>query len=162
MGPCMLCSSIHWGETSQSHLLNLCRILWLPEDSMDTTTFLLCWPSSLEQRPGLPSPPFQEHCYMLEIQLWEAGSGWLGVWMKVPSDLRWPFKSDVAIETLTNVIMSLEIKLYMLIFTTLTQDMTLLQNHCWWWSLLFSPGAWVPPSTMEPMGHHWKYSSWEI
>ena len=39
--------------------------------------------------------------------------------------------------------------------------MTLLQNHCWWWSLLFSPGAWVPPSTLEPMAHRRKSSSWE-
>ena len=133
-----------------------CRLLWLPEEEMDHT-FLLCWPSSLEQRNGLPLPPFQEHCPMLKLRLWEAGSGWLGVIVEVPTDLRWPIKSDVAIETLTIVIMSLEIKVVMLNLYYI-DTMTLSQNHCWWWSLLFSPGAWVPPSTMEPMGHRWKSS----
>ena len=139
MAPCMRSSSYHWGETSPSHLLKLFRFLWLPEELMEeSTTFLLCWLSSLEQRPGLPSPPFQEDCANLELRLWEAGSGWLGVMMEVPSDLRWPIKSDVAIETLTIVIMSLEIKVLVLIFIILTQDMTLLQNHCWLWSLLLT------------------------
>ena len=61
---------------------------------MDPTTFLLCWLSSLEQQPGLPLPPYQEYWTVLELRLWEAGSGWMGVIVEVPKHLRWWLKSD--------------------------------------------------------------------
>ena len=66
-----------------------CRRLLLLEDGADTADFHLFTLFSLAH-PGHPSPPFQEHCMMFELQLWEARSGWPGVWMNnVPSDLRW-------------------------------------------------------------------------
>ena len=67
----------------------LCRPWWWLEDEHQAW-LLLCWHSSLEQKTGLPSPPSHDHCTLLELRLWEAGSGWLGVvMMAIPTDLRW-------------------------------------------------------------------------
>ena len=52
-----------------------CRRLLLLEDGTDPADFHLFTLFSLAEHPGLLSPPFQEHCMVLELQLWEAGSG---------------------------------------------------------------------------------------
>ena len=84
-------------STFNLNLWNVCRLLWLPEDSTDPRTFLLYWPSSLGRRPGLPLPPSHEHCPALELWLWEEGSEWRGVtMMENPTDLRWWLKSDAS------------------------------------------------------------------
>ena len=82
-------------STFNLNLWNVCRLLWLPEDSTDPRTFLLYWPYSLGRHPGLLLPPSHEHCPALELWLWEEGSGWRGVtMMENPTDLRWWLKSD--------------------------------------------------------------------
>ena len=67
-----------------------CRRLLLLEDmGTDTADFHLFTLFSTTPQNGHPSPPFQEHWVILELQLWEARSGWSAVKMnKVPPDLR--------------------------------------------------------------------------
>ena len=70
------------GEPTQ--YLNLCRRLLLPEDGANQKKItLLKWPSSLEQQPGHPLPPYHQHWDVLQHQLWEGGLFYH--WMKVQS-----------------------------------------------------------------------------
>ena len=79
----------------QGPTFETCRRFWLREDPPKASPFLPCWPFSLEQQPGLPSPPSQNHWLVLKLQFWEAGWGWLVVWRKIPPKLlRWWLKSD--------------------------------------------------------------------
>ena len=141
-----------WDQSNPVFLktCTLCRLILLPED-----TLLLCWLSSLEQQPGLPLPPYQEHCPVLELRLWEAGSGWMGVivMMDSPPDLRWWLKSDDGAHC----------------------------QSCWWlwyynstkgglwndnqWSslnLFCLSGAGVSASTLEPVGAGWRSGTGKI
>ena len=65
------------------------RLLLPEEERISPTSFLLCSPSSLGQKPGHPSPPFQDRWQLLVLQLWVARSGWSAVMMENPPDPRW-------------------------------------------------------------------------
>ena len=51
------------------------RLLLLEDGGTGPADFHLFTLFSLAPQNGHPSPPFQEHCILLELQLWEARSG---------------------------------------------------------------------------------------
>ena len=126
----------------------LWRLLLLPEEETDPTTFLLCWPSSLEQQPGLNSHHFHDHWSMLKLRMWEADSGWMGVGMvEVPSDQRWWLKSYAHCQS------------WWWLWNDECGDYLNLEN----WQKVDS-GQWfsgvrISPSTLEPVADHWRSST---
>ena len=133
-----------------------CRLWLLPEEQMHPPKpFLLCWPSSLGQQPGLSSHHFQDHWDMLELRLWEERSEWTGVLMKMNLPQRWWLKSDDS-ESWWQLWNHYKYNYY--------HNLGKIYKR-WTWTVMiffYFSGPRVSTWTFEPVGDHWRSCAGKI